>query len=314
MKACSKIISTVFLVLSFFTNSFSQQEIYSRYPDLKPEVLNKKVDSILDLLTTKQKIALCHARSKFSVQGVETIGVPELWMSDGPHGVRAEILWDSWSYAGWTDDSITAFPALTCLAATFNPQLSFEYGFSIGEEARYRHKDVLLGPGVNIYRTPMNGRNFEYMGEDPFLASRMVVPYVKRVQQNGVAACVKYFALNNQEKWRNHINVEVSERALREIYLLAFKAAVTEGHAWAIMGAYNKLRGEYCCENDMLLNKILKQEWGFDGAVISDWGASHTTRGSALGGLDIEMGTGVGRPEVTTASDKIDKKLKIELE
>jgi beta-glucosidase len=152
------------------------------------------------------------------------------------------------------------------------------------------------------------------MGEDPFLASRMVVPYVKRVQQNGVAACVKYFALNNQEKWRNHINVEVSERALREIYLLAFKAAVTEGHAWAIMGAYNKLRGEYCCENDMLLNKILKQEWGFDGAVISDWGASHTTRGSALGGLDIEMGTGVGRPEVTTASDKIDKKLKIELE
>ena len=195
MKACSKIISTVFLVLSFFSNSFSQKEIYSRYPDLKPEVLYKKVDSILDLLTTKQKIALCHARSKFSVQGVKTIGVPELWMSDGPHGVRAEILWDSWSYAGWTDDSITAFPALTCLAATFNPQLSFEYGVSIGEEARYRRKDVLLGPGVNIYRTPMNGRNFEYMGEDPFLASRMVVPYVKGVQQNGVAPVLNILPL-----------------------------------------------------------------------------------------------------------------------
>ncbi len=262
--------------------------------------IEETIDSILSLLTLKEKVALVHAQSKFSVSGVERLGIPEIWMSDGPHGVRAEIQWDSWNYAGWTNDSITAFPALTCLASTFNPELAGEYGQSIGEEARYRKKDILLGPGVNIYRTPLNGRNFEYMGEDPFLASQLVVPFIKGIQKNKVAACVKHFALNNQEKWRNYINVEISDRALHEIYLPAFKAAVTEGHAWSVMGAYNKIRGQYCCENDLLLNKILKEEWKFDGVVVSDWGASHSTAGSALYGLDIEMGTGTGLPEETT--------------
>ncbi|MFA9370737.1 MAG: beta-glucosidase [Labilibaculum antarcticum] len=253
--------------------------------------IEKKIDEILNQLTLKEKVAMCHAQSKFSSPGVPRLGVPELWMSDGPHGVRGEINWDDWGYANWTNDSITAFPALTCLAATFNPELSHEYGVAIGEEARFRKKDVLLGPGVNIYRTPLNGRNFEYMGEDPYLASLMVVPYIKGVQENGVAACVKHYALNNQEEWRGHINVNLSDRALYEIYLPAFKAAVEKGDVWSIMGAYNQVRGEHCCHSDLLLNKILKGEWNFDGTVITDWGGTHDTKQAAFNGLDIEMGT-----------------------
>lgn len=254
--------------------------------------IEERVKNALSLMTLEEKVALCHAQSKFSSKGVARLGIPEVWMSDGPHGVRAEILWDSWGYAQWTNDSCTAFPALTCLAASWNPEMSAIYGKAVGEEARYRNKAVLLGPGVNIYRTPMNGRNFEYMGEDPYLASVMVVPYIQEVQKSGVAACVKHFALNNQENWRDHINVELSDRALREIYLPAFKAAVTEGKAWSLMGSYNQFRGEHCCHNDLLLNKILKGEWKFDGAVITDWGGAHDTKQAALNGLDIEMGTG----------------------
>ena len=249
------------------------------------------IENIIKELSIEEKIAMCHAQSKFSSSGVPRLGIPELWMSDGPHGIRAEMNWDDWNYANWTNDYITAFPALTCLAATFNPSMSLEYGISLGEEARYRKKDVLLGPGVNIYRTPLNGRNFEYMGEDPYLTAKMVVPYIKGVQQNGVAACVKHFALNNQEKWRGHINVEVSDRALHEIYLPAFKAAVIEGKAWAIMGSYNKFRGQHCCHNKTLLQNILKDLWRFDGVVISDWGGTHSTNESIFNGLDIEMGT-----------------------
>ncbi len=253
--------------------------------------MEQRIEEIIKQLSLDEKIAMCHAQSKFSSPGVPRLGIPELWMSDGPHGVRGEINWDDWGYANWTNDSITAFPALTCLAATFNPELSYEYGVAIGEEARYRKKDVLLGPGVNIYRTPLNGRNFEYMGEDPHLASIMVVPYIKGVQENGVAACVKHYALNNQEEWRGHINVNVSDRALHEIYLPAFKAAVVEGGVWSIMGAYNQFRGQHCCHNEILLNKILKEDWAFDGAVITDWGGTHDTKEAALNGLDIEMGT-----------------------
>ena len=253
--------------------------------------IEQRVESALSLMTLEEKVALCHAQSKFSSHGVPRLGIPEIWMSDGPHGVREEIQWDSWGNAGFTNDSCTAYPALTCLAATFNPALSHAYGVAIGEEARYRRKDILLGPGVNIYRTPMNGRNFEYMGEDPYLASIMVVPYIKGVQQNGVAACVKHYALNNQEEWRGHINVNLSDRALFEIYLPAFKAAVEEGKVWSIMGSYNQLRGQHCCHNDLLLNKILKTDWKFDGAVVTDWGGAHDTKQAALNGLDIEMGS-----------------------
>lgn len=253
--------------------------------------IEARVTDALARMTLEEKVALCHAQSKFSSAGVPRLGIPELWMSDGPHGVRAEINWNDWGYANWTNDSITAFPALTCLAATWNPDLSAKYGKAIGEEARYREKDVLLGPGVNIYRTPMNGRNFEYMGEDPYLASILCVPYIQELQKNGVAACVKHYALNNQELWRGHIDVDLSDRAFYEIYLPAFKAAVEKGGAWSIMGSYNKIRGQHACHNDLILNKILKSDWKFDGCVITDWGGAHDTYEAAVNGLDIEMGS-----------------------
>lgn len=253
--------------------------------------IEKRIENALSLMTFEEKVDMIHAQSKFSSAGVPRLGIPEVWMSDGPHGVREEIEWDSWSNAGWTSDSCTAFPALTCLAATFNPEMAAIYGKAVGEEARYRKKDILLGPGVNIYRTPLNGRNFEYMGEDPYLASKMVVPYVQGVQQNGVAACVKHFIVNNQEQWRGHINVEISDRALYEIYMPAYKASVLEGEAWSFMGAYNKFRGQHCCHNEYLLNKVLKGDWRFDGVVVSDWGGVHDTYEAANYGMDIEMGT-----------------------
>ncbi len=255
--------------------------------------ITERVENALSLMTLEEKVALLHAQSKFSSRGVPRLGIPELWMSDGPHGIRAEVLWNEWNEAHWTNDACTGFPALTCLAATWNPELAHLFGKSIGQEARYREKDVLLGPGVNIYRTPLNGRNFEYMGEDPYLSATMVVPYVEGVQENGVAACVKHFVLNNQETRRGSINVVVSDRALHEIYLPAFKAAVVRGHVWSIMGSYNRYLGTHCSHNDVLLNRILKRDWGFDGAAISDWGAVHDTIEAADNGLDLEMGTRV---------------------
>ncbi|NDV82556.1 glycosyl hydrolase [Bacteroides sp. 51] len=281
----SILLLTVIICIS--ASMKAQTPIYLN--DNKP--IEERVKDALSRMTLEEKVRLCYAQSKFSSAGVPRLGIPEIWMSDGPHGVREEIQWNSWANAGWTNDFCTAFPALTCLAATWNPEMSALYGKAIGEEARYRKKDVLLGPGVNIYRTPLNGRNFEYMGEDPYLASVMVVPYIREVQKNGVAACVKHYALNNQELWRGHIDVELSDRALHEIYLPAFKASVIEGGAWSIMGAYNKLRGEHCCHNDLLLNRILKGDWAFDGCVITDWGGAHNTREAALNGLDIEMGS-----------------------
>lgn len=254
--------------------------------------MEDRIEDALTRMTLEEKVALCHAQSKFSTKGIPRLGIPEVWMSDGPHGIRPELLWDEWRNAKWTNDSCTAFPALTCLTATWNPEMAALYGRSIGAEARFRKKDVLLGPGVNIYRTPLNGRNFEYMGEDPCLASVMVVPYIREVQKYGVAACVKHFALNNQEDNRYLIDVDVDDRALYEIYLPAFKAAVQQGGVWAVMGAYNKYRGQYCCHNRRLLQEILRGEWNFDGVVISDWGGTHDTRESIGNGLDIEMGTG----------------------
>ena len=257
--------------------------------DRKP--MEERVKDALSRMTLEEKVALCHAQGKFSSTGVPRLGIPELWWSDGPHGVRAEINWNDWGYANWTNDSITAFPALTCLAATWNPDMSAKYGKAIGEEARYREKDVLLGPGVNIYRTPLNGRNFEYMGEDPYLASVMCVPYIQEVQKNGVAVSVKHFALNNQELWRGHIDVQVSDRALYEIYLPAFKAAVQQGGAWTLMGSYNKFRGQHASHHELLTKKILKEDWGFDGVVVTDWGSAHDTYEAAVNGLDVEMGS-----------------------
>ena len=284
------ILFTTSLIALAYTSVYAEREKTPLYLD-DTQPIELRIEDALKRMTLEEKTRLSYAQGKFSSPGCPRLGIPELWMSDGPHGVRAEINWNDWGYSGWTSDSCTAFPALTCLAATWNTSLSADYGKAIGEEALYRGKDVLLGPGVNIYRTPLNGRNFEYMGEDPYLASELCVPYIKGVQKNGVAACVKHYALNNQELWRGHIDVNISDRALREIYLPAFKAAVEKGQVWSIMGAYNKVRGVHATHNKLLNNDILKGEWKFDGCVITDWGAAHDTYEAAMYGLDIEMGS-----------------------
>lgn len=282
-----KYIACSLLLLPGFGQA--QQEVPTYLDSSKP--IEERVEDALSRLTLEEKVALTHAQSKFCSPGVARLGIPEFWMTDGPHGIRPEVLWDEWEQAGWTNDSCVAFPALTCLAASWDPEIARLYGKSIGEEARYRNKTVLLGPGVNIYRSPLNGRNFEYMGEDPYLAGKMVVPYVQGVQQNGVAACVKHYALNNQEINRHTTNVIVDDRALYEIYLPAFKAAVQEGNAWAIMGSYNLYKNQHGCHNQYLLNDILKGEWGFDGVVVSDWGGVHNTQEAITNGLDMEFGS-----------------------
>ena len=253
--------------------------------------IDQRVEDALSRMTLDEKIAVIHAQSKFSSPGVKRLGLPDFWTDDGPHGVRPDVLWDEWEQAGQSNDSCVAFPALTCLAATWNPSMGWLYGRSLGEEALYRGKNMILGPGVNIYRTPLNGRNFEYMGEDPFLASVMVVPYIQGLQSNGVAACVKHYALNNNEVNRHTTNVIISDRALHEIYLPAFKAAVTKGKAWGLMGSYNLYKDQHNCHNDILLNQILKNDWKFDGVVVSDWGGAHDTDQAVKNGLDMEFGT-----------------------
>jgi len=255
------------------------------------EDIECKVESTLSRMTLDEKIAIIHAQSKFSAAGVPRLGIPEMWTMDGPHGVRPETLWDAWAAAGWTTDSCTAYPVLTCLAASWDKDLAGLYGRSVGEEARYRKKNVLLGPGVNICRTPLGGRNFEYMGEDPFLAGKLSERYVKGVQSNNVAVCVKHFALNNQETNRFTYNAIVDDRTLYEIYLPAFKSAIVDGGAWSVMGAYNLYQNQHLCHNHRILVDILKGEWGFDGAVISDWGGTHDTIEAAKNGLDMEFGT-----------------------
>ena len=277
------------LAIAYSTASPAQTTI-PPYLDPSKEI-ETRVEDALSRMTLDEKIRVIHAQSKFSSAGVPRLGLPDFWTDDGPHGVRPDVLWDEWEQAGQTNDSCVAFPALTCLAATWNPDLASLYGTALAEEALYRGKDMMLGPGVNIYRTPLNGRNFEYMGEDPLLASEMVVPYVRGLQALGVAACVKHFALNNDEEYRNQVNVVVSDRALHEIYLPAFKAAVEKGKAWAIMGAYNLYKNQHNCHNDILLNKILKQDWKFDGVVVSDWGGTHDTDEAVRNGLDMEFGS-----------------------
>ena len=270
-----------------FRGAYAQIPVY--LDETKP--MEQRIEDALSRMTLDEKIALVHAQSKFSSPGIKRLGFPDFWTDDGPHGVRPDVLWDEWVQAGQTNDSCVAFPALTCLAATWNPSMARLYGESLGEEALYRGKSMILGPGVNIYRTPLGGRNFEYMGEDPLLASRMVVPYVQGLQSKGVAACVKHYALNNDEEYRHQVNVIVSDRALHEIYLPAFKAAITEGKAWGIMGAYNLYKNQHNSHNEILLNKILKEDWKFDGIVVSDWGGCHDTDEAVRNGLDLEMGS-----------------------
>ncbi|MBQ8989335.1 MAG: glycoside hydrolase family 3 C-terminal domain-containing protein [Prevotella sp.] len=280
------LISTLLLMT---TATIEARQLPTYLDETKP--IEERIDDALSRMTLDEKIAVIHAQSKFSSPGVKRLGFPDFWTDDGPHGVRPDVLWDEWEQAGQSNDSCVAFPALTCLAATWNPDMARLYGENLGEEALYRDKDMILGPGVNIYRTPLGGRNFEYMGEDPWLASRMVVPYIKGLQSKGVAACVKHYALNNDEEYRHQVNVIVSDRALHEIYLPAFKAAVTEAGTWGIMGAYNLYKNQHNCHNDIMLNQILKGDWKYDGVVVSDWGGCHDTDEAVKNGLDMEFGS-----------------------
>lgn len=278
-------------VLSLATALMSQaQQRVPVYLDHSKPV-EERIEDALSRMTLQEKIRVIHAQSKFSSAGVPRLGFSDFWTDDGPHGVRPDVLWDEWEQAGQTNDSCVAFPALTCLAASWNPDMARAYGEALGEEALYRGKDMILGPGVNIFRTPLNGRNFEYMGEDPFLTSTMVVPYIQGLQSRGVSACVKHYCLNNDEEYRHQVNVIVSDRALHEIYLPAFKAAIQQGKSWAIMGAYNIYRNEHNCHNQWTLNQILKRDWQFDGVVVSDWGGVHDTDQAVRNGLDMEFGS-----------------------
>ena len=283
-----KVLPFYLFTLLPFANA--QAQTLPKYLDETVPV-EQRIDDALARMTLDEKIAIIHAQSKFSSPGVKRLGFPDFWTDDGPHGVRPDVLWDEWEQAGQSNDSCVAFPALTCLAATWNPQMARLYGESLGEEALYRGKAMILGPGVNINRTPLGGRNFEYMGEDPWLASRMAVPYIQGLQSKGVAACVKHYALNNDEEYRHQVNVVVSDRALHEIYLPAFKAAVTEAGTWGLMGAYNLYKDQHNCHNNIMLNQILKGDWHYDGVVVSDWGGCHDTDQAIRNGLDMEFGT-----------------------
>lgn len=268
----------------------------STNPEKKVLSTEQKIDSLINLMTLEEKVSMIHASSSFTSGGVPRLGIPEWTMSDGPHGVRKE------HGRGWVGSEspeyfATYLPVGVSLASTWNPELGYTFGKVLGEEAKHRGKNVILGPGINILRTPLNGRNFEYLSEDPYLVSKMAVGYIKGVQDQHVAACVKHYLANNQEIDRNTVSVEMSERTLREIYLPGFAAAVKEGGVYTLMGSYNKFRGQYCTHHEYLINKVLKEELGFDGAVISDWGAVHDTMEALKYGTDVEMGTDLSQPD-----------------
>lgn len=265
------------------TEKYTGKSITHKYDD--------QIDSLIAQMTLKEKSGMLHGTSMFTTAGIERLGIPELKMADGPLGVREEISRNSWAPAGLDTDFATYYPAGGGLSATWNTELAYKFGNSVGEESRARDKDVLLSPAINIIRTPLGGRTYEYFSEDPFLNKKLTVPFIVGLQNNDVAACVKHYAANNQETNRDFVDVQIDERTLREIYLPAFKAAVTEAKAFSMMGAYNKFRGEYLCENGYMLNDILRDEWGFEGIVISDWAAVHTSAKSLKNGLDLEMGT-----------------------
>ena len=255
----------------------------------KDQAVEEKIEKLVSELTLEEKIGMIHGNGLFRTEGVKRLGIPPVTMSDGPMGVRNEFENAHWVTIGNSDDYVSYLPSNSALAATWNRELAYESGKVLGEEARGRNKDMILAPGINIKRSPLCGRNFEYMSEDPYLAGEMAVPVIKGIQTADTAACVKHFALNSQETERLWVEVEVSDRALREIYLPAFKKAVEEGESYSLMGAYNRYKGEHCCESKALLNDVLRQEWGYDGMVVSDWGAVHKTKEAAESGLDIEM-------------------------
>src|SRR5690606_20031149 len=271
------------------TDTTQQKNIFEGKP-MSMEY-EQKIDSLIAKMTLEEKAGMLHGTSMFATSGVPRLGIPELTMADGPLGVREEISRDSWAPAGWDNDFATYLPAGGGLSATWNTELAYTFGNVIGAEARDRNKDVLLAPAFNIIRTPLGGRTYEYFSEDPFLNKQITVPYIVGVQDNDVAACIKHYAVNNQETNRGTVDVLMDERTLREIYLPAFEAAIKDAHAYSVMGAYNKFRGDYLNENEYMLQNVLREEWGFKGIVISDWAAIHSTEKALKAGADVEMGT-----------------------
>ena len=250
---------------------------------------DKQIDGIIKQMTLEEKVNMLHAKFMFVSSGIERLGIADMKYADGPFGIREEMQPKGWSGLGWETDKATFFPTGSALAATWDPELAYKYGTGMAREARLRGKDMILGPAINIQRIPTGGRTYEYLSEDPFLSSRLAVGYTKGAQDNGVAVCLKHYALNNQENNRGTVNVVIGERAMREVYLPPFRAAVEEADAFGVMSAYNKVNSFWCAENDVLLNKILRQDWGFAGMVISDWGGTHSTVRSVKAGLNVEM-------------------------
>jgi beta-glucosidase len=283
MKNCSiYLVSILFIFLGCKVGKAQQSAL------LKNEA---EIESLIKQMTLEEKINMLHGKHMFTSAGVERLGIADMVYADGPFGIREEMQPDGWMPLGWENDKATFFPTGSALAATWSADLAYEFGTGMAREARLRGKDMILGPAINIQRIPTGGRTYEYLSEDPFLSSALAVGYTKGVQDNGVAACLKHYALNNQENNRGTVNVIVGERAMREIYLPPFKAAVQESDAFGVMSAYNKVNGWWCAENDILLNKILRNEWGFAGLVISDWNGTHSTVASIVNGLNVEMPT-----------------------
>ncbi|MGC1392388.1 MAG: glycoside hydrolase family 3 C-terminal domain-containing protein [Bacteroidales bacterium] len=280
-------VSFVFIPFKIFSQDQSPQNATRK--DLS--LFDTKIDHIISEMSLEEKIAMLHGNGMFSSSGIKRLGISDIKYTDGPFGIREELEKNSWNSMRLTTDSATFFPTGSALAATWNTDLAYLLGTALGEEVKTRGKDILLGPAVNITRIPTGGRTFEYLGEDPLLSARLAVGYIKGVQDRGVGACVKHFALNNQETNRGRVNVIVDERSMREIYLPPFEAAVKEANVFAVMAAYNKIGGSWCSENYYLLNQILKNEWGFKGLVVSDWGGTHSTVKAAISGLDVEMGS-----------------------
>jgi beta-glucosidase len=284
MKLTKIFMLTAFVtIMAGFANGQTHKSALLQY--------DKQIDGLLSQMTLEEKVNMLHAKHMFISAGIERLGIADMIYVDGPFGIREEMQPDGWAGLGWENDKATFFPTGSALAATWSPELAYKYGTGMAKEARLRGKDMLLGPAINIQRIPTGGRTYEYLSEDPYLSSLLSVGYTKGVQDNGVAVCLKHYALNNQENNRGTVNVIVGERAMREIYLPPFRAAVEEADAYGIMPAYNKVNGFWCAENDILLNQILRKEWGFGGMAISDWGGTHSTVGSVNAGLNVEMPT-----------------------
>ncbi|MDO4216118.1 MAG: glycoside hydrolase family 3 C-terminal domain-containing protein [Bacteroidales bacterium] len=278
-----KTLGGLILLALLNTTSVSAQQTN---PLLKNEA---KITEIIKGMTLEEKVNMLHGKNMFSSAGIERLGIPDLEYADGPFGIREEMEPHSWRGLGWETDKATFFPTGSALAATWCPGMAYAYGKAMAAEAKLRGKDMILGPAMNIQRLPTGGRTYEYLSEDPILSGMLAIGYTKGAQDNDEAVCLKHFALNNQENMRGFVNVNISERAMREIYLTPFEMAVKQANAYGVMAAYNKVWGKWCSENDLLQNAILRNEWGFKGIIISDWGGTHSTVGAAIGGLDVEM-------------------------